>query len=307
MDRLCGCYEASLGFKDFLGIRVIKHPKRPLPEDSFEFIRRHSFGRPRDLVIIASELSAQKRSLSETRYCELVRRASATHLVPGIFEEMHVFLDCLGDPETRLRFFETLETNILSRNDAVTACARFNGISDEAVEDLGHSAPELFHPFQDLYLAGLLGVIERHANSDEHIQSFRRTDDLVNSLGIDLPDSSFYLLHPALSIFIRELKRSGRFSSIEQIVVGDQQRWHSWDPVFFQIERSLADVTADQLRQDVHRLLQRSREVLRSSIPGNLPLILRAMPQWHSVQSRLVSQGYDDTALWLEELCNRPW
>ena len=307
MDRLCGCYESSLGFKDFLGIRVIKHPRRPVPEDSFDFIRRHAFGRPRDLVVIASELSSQKRSLSETRYCEIVRRASATHLVPGIFEEMNVFLDCLGDPPTRVRFLETLEMNILSRQDAVTACARFNGISDDAMNDLGHTAAELFHPFQDLYLAGLLGVVESKPDSDEKVQAFRRPDDLVNCLGMDLPDSSHYLLHPALSIFIRELKRSGRFTSMEHIVVGDRQPWQPWDDVFFQIEHSLIGVTDEDLRQDVHRLLKRSREILRSSTPRNLSLILQAMPDWHSVQSRLTSQGYDDAVLWLDELKCKPW
>ena len=182
MDRLCGCYEASLGFKDFLGIRVIKHPRRPIPEDSFQFIRRHSFGRPRDLVVIAAELSSQKDGLSESMYCKLVRRAIASYLVPGIFEEMRVFLDCLGDQATRMRFLEILPTNIVDRRDAVTICARFNGISEEMVLELGDATADIFHPFQDLYLAGLLGVIQTAPDSDRQIQLFRRPDDMVNCL-----------------------------------------------------------------------------------------------------------------------------
>ena len=54
-------------------------------------------------------------------------------------------------------------------------------------------------------------------------------------------------------------------------------------------------------------LLKRSREILRSSTPRNLPRILQAMPEWHSVQSRLTSRGYDDAVLWLDELKCKPW
>ncbi len=294
---MCGCYESSLGFEEFLGIRVIKRSRRPIPEDSFEFIRRHSFGRPRDLVVIAAELSAERTGLSESKYCELVRRASADYLVPGIFEEMRVFLDCLGHQATRMRFLETIMTNILSRQDAVAACARFNGVDEEMVKELGDAAGDIFHPFQDLYLAGLLGVIQTAPDSDRRVQEFRRPDDMVNCLGTDLPVSAFYLLHPALTSFVRELKRTGHFLSFEHIVVGDQLPWEPWDDVYCQIERCVAEVSDEDLRQQIHVLLKRSREFLKSSSSRNLPLILQAMPECHNVT---VTRLYKDGDLWRE-------
>lgn len=95
---------------------------------------------------------------------------------------MRVFLDCLGDQATRMRFLEILPTNIVDRRDAVTICARFNGISEEMVLELGDATADIFHPFQDLYLAGLLGVIQTAPDSDRQIQLFRRPDDMVNCL-----------------------------------------------------------------------------------------------------------------------------
>ncbi len=59
MDQLAKCYEGCANFNEFVGFNVIRHPRRPSPEDCFHFVRRHTFGRPRDLVVIASEISAQ--------------------------------------------------------------------------------------------------------------------------------------------------------------------------------------------------------------------------------------------------------
>ena len=115
LDNLSQCYEGSDGFRDFIGLNVVKHHRRPLPEDSFRYVRRHTLGRPRDFVAIASELSANRSSLNERRFCDLVRQVSATGLVSNIFDEMRVFLDCLADRPTRLRFLASIPANILSR------------------------------------------------------------------------------------------------------------------------------------------------------------------------------------------------
>ncbi|MBL8816632.1 MAG: protein kinase [Planctomyces sp.] len=302
MDQLCGCYESMHGFKEFLGIRVVKHPQRPVPEDSFQFVRRHTFGRPRDLVIIAAELSAARSDLSETAFCETVRRTGSRHLVAGIFEEMRVFLDCLGDPATRLRFLQSLHTNIFSRTDAVSVCAKFNGVSETLINDLGDDASELFHPFQDLYFAGLLGVIQRPEESDRLLQTFRRADDLMNSLGAELPVSPYYVLHPSLSSFVRSIRRVGEFRPLEHLIVGQQLPWERWYDVLYHIELAMRPVVNSALRSMIHRLLRTACEVLRSGTPGNLPIVLGALPDWTGLQQTLAEHQYVDLALWLEEL-----
>ena len=302
MDRLTSCYESSSGFKDFLGMNVLQHDRRSAPEDSFHFLRRHSFGRPRDLVLIASELSAQRSTLSEPRYCEIVRATSSTHLVANVFEEMRVFLDCLGDPDNRMRFLAALPANILDRNDAIAVCAAFNGITREMIQDFGEDASGIFHPFQDLYLAGLLGVVAVQQDSETLVQRFRGPDDLMNSLGSDLPSSSWYFLHPALSSFVRDLQKNSTFQHFQHVMVGDQQPWFPWDPLCCQMERHAKSVVAQDLRHFVDVVIRQSREVLRSHTPRNLPLVLKSIPNWAEAKRRLLESGHDEVLLWLEEL-----
>ncbi len=81
LDQLAVCYEGRQDFREFIGFNVIRHAQRPDPEDSFQFMRRHTFGRPRDLVAMASEMSANRNTLSEDRFCKTVYETSATSLV----------------------------------------------------------------------------------------------------------------------------------------------------------------------------------------------------------------------------------
>ncbi len=65
LDQLAQCYEGCQSFCEFLGLNVIRHAKRPVPEDSFQYVRRHTSGRPRDLVAVASALSPLHDSLTD--------------------------------------------------------------------------------------------------------------------------------------------------------------------------------------------------------------------------------------------------
>ena len=72
LNQLTNCYEGSRDFRDFVGFNVIRHAQRPDPEDSYQFVRRHTFGRPRDLVAMASAMSSARASLSEDRFRKTV-------------------------------------------------------------------------------------------------------------------------------------------------------------------------------------------------------------------------------------------
>ena len=307
MDRLTSCYESSRGFRDFVGLRVLQHPGRSTPEDAFRFLRRHTFGRPRDLVVIAAELSSHRGRLSEAKYCEVVRTVSASNLVTGVFEEMRVFMDCLGDPDNRDRFIRCLTANILSRSDAVTLCARFNGVTEAVVKEFGEDSEEIFHPFQDLYLAGLLGIVTLQPETEMVMQRFRRPDDLVSIDGTDLPNSPWYFIHPALSAYIRQQAWGGSFLHYEQAAVGDGLPWNAWDPICCEVERQARALAETELRQFVLRVLREAREVLASGTSRNLQVLLQALPEWQPSLQRLQRAGHEELVLWLEELaaCKR--
>jgi len=301
VDRLSGCYEGTEGFKQFVGVNVIKHPRRPFPEDSFEFLRRYTLARPRDFVAIASELSAGLTSLDEQQYVATVRRSSAMGLVANVFDETQVFLDCLGDKSSRLRFLNDIPVNILTRAEAIPASARFNGLPEESLGHFDEESPEIFHPFRDLFLTGLLGVVHRD-DQDQELQRFRRPDDVFNDASKDLPHSTHYFIHPALSEYIQQHRQADDFRYVQQVLVGENAPWHNFDSNICQIEAEVAKVADPLLRNEVHRLLANAKTILLSAKPKNLRVELESSTDWNLTRDRLLGQGYDDVILWFEEL-----
>lgn len=302
MDGLSSSYEDNRQFLDFAGLHVIKHPGRPVPEDAFRFLRRHTLGRPRDLVTIAKELSHSGVTASEEQYVNVVRRCSASSLVNDIFEEMRVFLDCLADEDERQRFFRCLPANILDRREAFTVCARFNGIDEAAIQSFGPDSQEIFHPFGDLYLCGLLGIISVDPETRIAVQRFRRPDDPLRFIGADLPNSDWYLLHPAFSVWLQEHQLNPDFFHQPTVATGEHLPWETWDPICCEIARLAVRLRDQELRTFVHRVAITARSHLKSSTPGNLRYRLKSDFDWAANLTKLTRTGHEDLALWLEEL-----
>ena len=187
LDQLARCYEGCGSFADFLGLNVVRHGRRPEPEDSFQYVRRHTCGRPRDLVAIASEISAKRSSLNENRLRDIVKQISSTVLVSNLFDEVRVFLNCLDNPDARFQFLAGLPSNILGKQDAIRACEEFNGLEPGSLGHFGEDSSDIFHPFRDLYLAGLLGVLERDPELGVTVQRFRRSEDSLTHQATALP------------------------------------------------------------------------------------------------------------------------
>lgn len=148
LDQLTRCYEDQKSFKELIGIHVVREPFQPQTEDSFSFLNRHTLGRPRDLVIIASELSKIRATLSEAIYRRKVREFAASMLISNVFDEMRVFLDRLSKRPARMKLCTLLSSNILSAEDLERVRLEF------------HPGDPSGDPFAELYNAGLLGVID---------------------------------------------------------------------------------------------------------------------------------------------------
>ena len=301
VDRLAGCYEGTANFKEFVGVNVIKHPRRPQPEDSFEFLRRYTLGRPRDFVAIASELSSGLTSLDEHRYCELIRHTSAMALVATVFDETQVFLDCLQDKAKRLAFLGEIPTNVLTREAAVATSARFNGLPEDSLWHFDEESPEIFHPFRDLYLTGLLGIVNRD-ELDVETQRFRQPEDAFNDAARDLPRSSHYFIHPALVEYILQYRPLGGFRTVQHVLVGDNAAWHPFDATICQIESELARVEDMALRDAVHQVLTQAKGILLSSKPNSLRVEMELSADWIRTREKLLRAGHEDVILWIEEL-----
>jgi serine/threonine protein kinase len=235
LDQLSRCYEGCHSFTDFLGVNVVRPGRCPAAEDSFQYVRRHTCGRPRDLVAIASEISSKRSSMNEKRLREIVQQTGSAVVVSNIFDEVRVFLNCLGDREARLRFLAEIPGNILEKTEMVRVCEEFNGLEPGTLEHFGEDSSDIFHPFHDLYYAGLLGVIERDADTGVSLQRFRRPHDALTGSATALPDSSVFLIHPALDTFIRVQRVRRPFFQYQYIPVGDNMPWETYFPTLMQI------------------------------------------------------------------------
>lgn len=302
LDQLARCYEGCRSFADFLGLNVVRHGRRPTPEDSFQYVLRHTCGRPRDLVAIASEVSSKRSSLSEKRLREIVQQTSSTVVVSNIFDEVRGFLNCLGDRDARLRFFAEIPGNVLEKEDAIRVSEEFNGLEPGTLRHFGEDSSAIFHPFRDLYLAGLLGVVQRDPETGIAIQRFRKPHDSLAQLAAVVPDSPVFLIHPAMDGFIRSQRTRSPYVQFQHIAVGDGLVWEPYFTTLLHIERQLQKVEDYEFVDLAHQVVKRVQSLLASGEGGFARVEIETSRQWKTLLGRSSDEACSDVLLWLEEL-----
>src|SRR5262249_14144526 len=123
---------------------------------------------------------------------------------------------------------------------------------------------DIYHPFQDLYIAGLLGVIERDAERGVSLQRFRRPHDSLAHAATQLPDSPLFFIHPALDTFIRRQRTRTPFLQYQRIPVGEYLLWEPYFPTVMQIEQQLAKIDDGQFVDRAHQVVMRIQSLLNS-------------------------------------------
>lgn len=305
LDQLSRCYEGYASFADLIGLNVVRHGRRPAPEDSFQYVRRHTCGRPRDLVAMAAEISSKRESLSEKRLRDIVQQTSSIVIVSNIFDEVRAFLSCLSDRESRRRFLDAMPSNILLRSDAVRACEEFNGLDPGTLTHFGEDSSDIFHPFRDLYFAGLLGVLRHDHELGVTQQRFRRPHDAMSDMETDLPESPVYLLHPALDTYIRANRTRKSFVQLQHIRVGHQLPWENYFESLIQLERQLVQVPDAAFVDLTHQVIKRIQSLRQAG--GNVfPRIeIERSDEWRRLREMSSDDGAEEAMFWLEELLGR--
>jgi hypothetical protein len=302
LDQLTKCYEGSKTFKEMVNLHVVRHSQSGFPEDSFQYLKRHTLGRPRDLVIVASELSRNQGSLTEALYRKVVCDTSASVLVANVFEEMRVFLTCLHDRQDRLRFLSLLPHNILTRQDLIEVYCAFNRLDPDAFDAVGPDSEGMWHPFWELYSAGLLGVVVPSREEGRAKQRFKQPSDLLDDSQSALPNVSFYLIHPSLDELIRKQRSSGSYNVFQHIVVGHSCPWESYYGTFYKMERALFAEEDKELCGLVHDVLKEITVPLSVGRREAVPSVLADSPAWAELTTRFPERCQDDFYVRLEEL-----
>ncbi|MEM9459228.1 MAG: serine/threonine-protein kinase [Myxococcota bacterium] len=302
LEKLTHFYE-GLPLRDFVSPEVVaKHQAED--EEAFDFIYRHTLGRPRDLVIIASEISRNRASLDERMFKRVVRETSAGIVVSNIFDEMRVFLDVLHDKTQRLRFLSLLPYGVLTREDTIDVWCRLHGVEREYFETYGHDSPDVYHPFRELYDCGVLGIVEQDGEQD--VQRFKQPHDAIDGLHHGLPRSPYYLLHPALHALIQRLGQGTPCRVIHHVLVGHDRPWRAHYSALVSVQRALYRAVGDE-QTEVEGLVmdllgQLDRRVAGGEHLAEVRVALGASAPLRRIYAHLEERGWDELHLVMLEL-----
>jgi serine/threonine protein kinase/class 3 adenylate cyclase len=305
LEKLTYFYE-RIPLRDFVSLDIVGANESARTEAPFEFIYRHTLGRPRDLVIISSEISRNRGALDEQLFTRVVREASAGMLVSNVFNEMRVFLDILHKKEDRNRFLAMLPHDILTADEVIDIWCRFHDFDREYYDLHGNDAEGVYHPFRELFDCGLLGVIQRDPSSGNRYQRFRQPRDAVGGSHRQLPTSSHYLLHPALQALILQQAGGSGFRPFRHVLIGHDEPWANHYGRIIEVQRELwrGAARGDEDTEDaVYNLLNRfDRHVASGEDVDAARRLIAATSTFTDLTHRLERTGWDELHLALLEL-----
>ncbi len=303
LEKLTHYYE-GLSLRDFILVDAVSAGRAVRTETTFDFLYRHTLGRPRDLVILASEISRNRRALDERTFARLVQDTSAGLLVANVFDEMRVFLEVLSDRDKRARFLSLLPRDVLTPEEVVEVWCAFHGVDRAYFDAHGRSADDVYHPFRELFECGLLGIIAGGAGERE-IQRFRQPHDPVGGSRHDLPRSRRYLLHPSLRTLIEPLPGSDGFRAMRYVVVGHGEPWlRHWDLVV-DVQREIQrrpGADAEIVAATMALLERLGADVAAGKSADAARAAVAASPDLARLSARLDRAGWDDLHLLLLDL-----
>jgi len=257
IDGLAAFYEGASDFSSFVRLSTVRNTRADVVEDSFQYVMRHTVGRPRDLVHLCSALSALGEGITERDFRRTINEAAAGAVVATLFVEMAAFLDCLKTAEERARFFRILPYNILTRQEVRELSRRFNRL-DTAAADAEALAEAGYDPFLELWSCGLLGCVEDDLVDDASTQRFKQPHDSFRADIRRLPESPYYLLHPALQTLVKQQRAGDGYEVFKFVVVGNDYKWHRHDAIMIDLQRELFKMRGE--RNGI-------REVIESALP----------------------------------------
>lgn len=207
--RTSGPWQAFFGAS-----QTIQNDIVGVEESIWDYIHRHTLGRPRDLIHMGTVLLARRPAAGFTT--DVIREAVA-EAEEDIAEQYIAEVSPMLDPRFDIKQFTKsfVSTNVFSDETLEDIRDHFISSQDESF-DFG-APSDLTRPFETLFDLGLLGIVRPKPDSRDLVQEFQPPGKgLEDAENRELPDSNTYLLHPVLSKWLSHGQRSNR------LVVGDQ-------------------------------------------------------------------------------------
>src|SRR5262245_2887766 len=220
----------------FLGRSSVTHSYTGEVEDAFDYIYRHTLGRPRDLMTIGQMLSnlPPDERRGEARF-KVAVNAGATEIAEEYLNEISPYIGDLDLP----RLFSLIRRHILPREELGAVREEYCALAEAA-----GILPD-GDVFGVLYRAGLLGCIGQDAASRNHLQRFLMPGDEPLDRGSPLPASSHYLMHPILAEMIAKYSHEYPRNIDPVNVVGNGRPWRDEGQSEHAHERPLCVLKAD--------------------------------------------------------------
>lgn len=212
--------DAKDPIRSFLGMSTIDHPivksnGHKVAEKMFDYLYRHTFGRPREIVYMGKRI---KDIRPVDRTIETIR---------GLVNECaHKLFDQYE--KEFIPFFDAQEFELFSRYVKSSILARKNiEMIANKIKDENRLYPHVFCSF---YKKGLLGFVKRDSGN-KAVQHFEPIGEKLFESDGCLPKSKFYLIHPALCEVLK--KNDDRFVISRDNIIGDGRRFYA-DPLEFE-------------------------------------------------------------------------
>lgn len=263
IDNQCKFYENGKNISSFVGFDKVENHFTRTTEENLKYIRRHTFGRPRDFVAVFEKLSSFD-NVNENNFKKAVHVVSQ-EVANNSFDEMQFLLHSIYNKEDRENFLSEINTNILTVNELKEICRRYNNIASCDKEGNGDCKKcNKLHPFCDLYNLGLLGVIKRDIDGKEpdknKIIFFSPYEKRLFRKG-SLWHSDYYLVHSSLHEVIDEIRnlRHGKgYELINHILIGQGYEWTERDALIKESREMMKSIRNDELSKKLECLIKES-------------------------------------------------
>jgi len=225
--RLCVSQENNL-LASFFGSswHEMRHKFVDQRESAFDCLMRHTFSRPRDLMILGSAISSIPPERRNRDTVKAMIDGHSDRLADDLRNDMKPFF-ALPDPKELLPL---VRTNVLSSEEIENVTKDYLARVSAKMHPSLSIIEEAYHPFSVLQKIGMLGWIEVNTEvrkPNAYKQRFTAPTDIVIKDGVGLHvTKDYYLIHPALDHMISDLSGPRYLTAFHSAnIVGDECPW----------------------------------------------------------------------------------
>jgi len=207
----------------FLGYNKVPHEYVPnRSEDVFEYILRHTFARPREIVTMGYNLyhkyvNPLKRkcgridietlsTIDEKDTIKALRKVT-NDTASELFSQYKKEFTPYFDDDLFESFAKKVKSNVVSSSQANTI-----------IKSLSDHMPNIFNYY---YNCGMIGVVEQHYNDVHNLtQHFNTSQQAVVRDSNVMPNVSTYVIHPAVNLSIVAVHDPSEYTYYKVSVIG---------------------------------------------------------------------------------------